>query len=147
LREKKGNAKSREAVGGKDGAEEERGAGETRREGKEVSQTGPLTQDACRAYKVHDNATTLRKERERAGLCPIFVHKTRWTVAFEVSPWSTLPPFQFEGITYDSRNCSSLQFGQRIREREQVAPSFPIGKSKTRLSEKSRVSPERQSSY
>jgi len=33
LREKKGNAKSREAVGGKDGAEEERGAGETRREG------------------------------------------------------------------------------------------------------------------
>jgi len=33
LREKKGNAKSREAVGGKDDAEEERGAGETRREG------------------------------------------------------------------------------------------------------------------
>lgn len=60
--------------------EEQERRGEKR---AEVSQTGPLTRDTRRAYKVHDN-TTLRKEKERLGLCSVFVHETRserWTIA------------------------------------------------------------------
>lgn len=119
--------------------EEQERRGEKR---AEVSQTGPLTRDTRRAYKVYDN-TTLRKEKERPGLCPVFVHETRserWTIA------PSFPSKRASAISIrrnytwlsklSSRVHPYLQFRQRVREWEQVAPSLPIGKSMTRLSER-----------
>lgn len=143
---------------GKIDAEEEKGAGETRREreeregGREERCRGPLTRDTR-----HTKSTIIRqeKERERIGLCPVFVHETRserWTIAG----------------SFLSKRASAIsirRYYTRLAKssRPESAPFLPIQttsfenesrsrrvceseNSKTGLSEKSRISPERRSS-
>lgn len=91
-----------------------------------------------------------RKKKKRKRERGAFVLRSRNEVGkvddrAEYPLEATLPPFQFEEITHDSRNCPpecALPSGNK----KWVAPrrsGFSIGKSKTRLSEKSRVFLER----
>lgn len=79
---------------------------QARREEKEteVSQTKPLTRDTRWVYKVHDNATVRKgeRERERKSRTSSRLHSRKSGL---IAPRNTFPPFQFEEITHDSRNC------------------------------------------